>query len=119
MDNHVKQKVAQDLLFPLWQCVDSDFKKKYKADAWGMFENFVKSAACAENLAQFFGKLKQLLPMDWQQRHEESVLAVLSAGDDHLLLDLLRSECAYLVLLTRALNNEKKEAYEAAKNAIA
>lgn len=116
MQNEIKEKIAADLLFPIWQCVDSDFKKKYKGDAWGMFENFVKSAACAENLAQFFGKLKQLLPMDWQQCHEQTVLTVLSAGDDHVILDLLRSECAYLVLLTRALNNEKKEAYEAAKN---
>lgn len=117
MTDEIKEKIAKDLLFPIWQSVSTDFKKKYMRDSWDMFENFVKSAACSENLAQFFGKLKQLLPMDWQQRYEESVLTVISAGDDHVILDLLRSECAYLVLLTRALNNEKKEAYEAAKNA--
>lgn len=112
----LQQRVANDLLFPIWQCVATDFKKKYKGDAWGMFENFVKSAACSENLPQFFGKLKQLLPMDWQQRYEKTVTEVLSAGNDYVILDLLRTECAYLVLLTRVLNNEKKEAYEAAQN---
>lgn len=103
------EEIAGNLLFPLWRCVDDDFKNKYKGDAWGIFENFLKTSACNENLKQFFEKLKRLLPMSWQYQYEKQILSVLQSGKDDAVLAALRSECSYLVLLTRALNNERKQ----------
>jgi hypothetical protein len=103
------EKIAEELLFPIWQCIDADFKKKYKADAWGYFENFLRSAACAEDLSQFFDKFKRLLPIDWKHQFEKPVLGVIQSGKDYEVLQALRTECGTLILLTRVLNNERKE----------
>lgn len=105
------EEMAEKLLYPLWRCVSSDFKERYKADAWGMFENFLKSSACSENLHKFFDQFKRLMPIDWQHQYEKSVLEVLQSGEDYLVLHALRTECSYLVLLTRDLNNQRKELF--------
>jgi hypothetical protein len=113
--NH--EEVAENLLFPLWRCVSADFKGKYRSDAWGMFENFLKSSACSEDLKKFFDQFKRLIPMDWQHQYEKQVLAVIKAGKDYEVLSMLRSECSYLVLLTRDLNNQRNEQFKTEKNA--
>lgn len=105
------QQIADDLLFPLWRCVDADFKNKYRADAWGMFENFLKSAAFCENLRSFLDKFKRLMPLNWQHQFERQILGVIESGQDEAVLFALRTECAYLVLLTRALNEERKQQF--------
>ena len=105
----IHEEIAENLLFPLWRCIDEDFKNKYKGDAWSIFENFLKTSACNENLKQFFEKLKRLMPMNWQHQYEKQILSVLQSGKDDQILNDLRTECAYLVLLTRAMNNERKQ----------
>lgn len=105
------EAIAENLLFPLWRCIASDFKDRYKADAWGMFENFLKAAACSENLFKFVEQFKRLMPTDWQHQHEKQVLQVLQSGKDYEVLTALRTECSYLVLLTRDLNNQRKELF--------
>jgi len=103
-----EQKIADDLLFPLWRCISADFKSKYRADAWGMFENFLKSAAYCENLKSFLDKFKRLAPVEWQHQFEKQILSVIQSGQDEYVLTALRTECSYLVLLTRILNEERK-----------
>ena len=106
------EQVASELLFPMWRCVSDDYKSKYRADAWTHFENFVRSSACAENLKAFFEKFKRLMLFDWQHQFERQVLAVLQSGQDREILRVLRTECSYIVLLTRALNNERNEQFK-------
>lgn len=103
------EEIADRLIYPLWRCVASDFKDKYKGDAWGMFENFLKSSACSENLKKFFDQFKRLIPFEWQHQHEKSVLEVLQSGNDYEILTAIREECSYLVLLTRQLNQQLKK----------
>lgn len=105
------QTIAEKLLFPLWRCISSDFKDRYKADAWGMFENFLKTAAACENLRSFLDKFKRLMPMDWQHQYESDVLSVIDSGADDFVLTSIRTECAYLVLLTRQLNEARKQKF--------
>ena len=104
-----QEEIAENLLFPIWRCIDEDFKNKYKGDAWGIYENFLKTSACNENLKQFFEKLKRLMPMNWQHQYESQILSVLQSGKDNEVLNTIRTGCSYLVLLTRALNNERKQ----------
>lgn len=106
------EKIAEDFIYPLWRCVDSDFKQKYKGDTWPMFENFLKSAACTENLRAFFDQFKRLCPFNWQHKYEKQIIEVLQSGDDDAILQAIRTEGSYLVLLTRALNTDAKTLFD-------
>lgn len=107
--------VASKLMFPLWKCIKADFKTKYRSDAWQMFENFVKSAANQADLPKFYDKVKRLMPYDPEKKFEDSILLVLQFGDSNKILSMLRNECAYVVLLTRAINNEYNEQFQSKK----
>lgn len=111
--------VASKLMFPLWKCIKADFKAKHRASTWEMFENFVKSAASAPDLPKFFDKVKRLMPYEPEKKFEESILLVLQYGDSNKILSMLRSECAYVVLLTRAINNEYNEQFQSKKTTTA
>lgn len=105
------EKIAEDLTFPLWRCIDAEFKSKYRSDAWGIFENFLKSAAFCEDLKSFLDKFKRLAPIVWQHQFEKQILSVIQSEMDEEILLSLRTECAYIILLTRALNEERKEQF--------
>lgn len=103
------EEIAENLTFPIWRCLDSDFKKKYMSDTWGIFENMLKSAAYQENLIRFFDKLKRLLKVEWQHQFESQVLSVIESGQDEDILMKLRQEVSYIVLLTRKIHQERKD----------
>jgi hypothetical protein len=111
-----QEQIAEQLLLPLWMCVDEDFKKKYKADSWGIFENFIKTSACNDSLKTFFEKFKRLMPISWQHKYEKQVLDVIQSGFDEDALNYMRTESSYLVLLTRSLNNQRKEIFKKDEN---
>ena len=113
-----EKDIAEYLLYPIWSGVSADFKKKFKGDTWGIFENFLKTSACNANLKQFYDKLKRLLPMMLTFEQEKAVLSVLNSGYDELVLEKLRTECAYLVLLTRSMNEERKQVKKDENNRI-
>jgi hypothetical protein len=108
--NH--EEIAEKMVYPLWRCIKPDFKEKYRADAWGMFENFLKSSACQADLMKFFDQFKRLIPYDGQHNYEKSILEVLQSGQDAQILSKFRSECSYLVLLARSMNEERKEQFK-------
>lgn len=108
------EEIAENLLFPLWRCLSADFKQRYKGDAWGIFENFIRSAACCGTLIAFFDKFKRLAPMEWQHQYESKVISVLQSGQDETVLGAMRSECSYLILLTRVQNEAHKEKFATA-----
>lgn len=112
--NH--EEIAEKLVYPLWRCIKADFKDKYRADTWGVFENFLKTAACQADLKKFFDKFKRLIPYDGQHQYEKSILDVLKSGEDAKILSIFRSECSYLVLLARSLNEDRKEQFKTAKD---
>lgn len=102
------EEIAEKLLYPIWRSITDEFKDRYKADAWNIYENFIKTAACNPTLSLFYDKLKRLLPIDVKIKYEKELLSALSSNKDEEVLNLLRTETGYLVLLTRALNNERK-----------
>jgi len=108
-----EKHIAEDFVFPLWRCINADFKSKYRADSWGIFENFLKSSAYCENLKIFLDKFMRLIPIEWQHKFEKQILGVIDSGEDDSVLTALRTECAYIVLLTRVLNEEHKEKFAA------
>lgn len=104
--------ICENLVFPLWRCISADFKSKYRSDAWGIFENFLRSAAYCENLKSFLDKFKRLAPVDWQHQFQDKILLVIDSGKDDEVLTTLRTECAYVVLMARVMNEERKQQYQ-------
>lgn len=104
------EKIAEELLFPLWQCVDEKFKTDNPKDVWRYFENFIKTSATSSNLTQFFGAFKRLCPFEWLNKHEKTVLSFIKNQSSDDVLEILRGDdCAFVILLTRQLNQERKQ----------
>lgn len=106
------QLIASELLFPLWLCVDEKFKTDNPKDVWRYFENFVKTSATSSNLPNFFGAFKRLCPFTWLHKHEKTVLEFMKSQKDDEILEILRGDdCAFCVLLTRQLNQDRKSLF--------
>ena len=106
------EDLAENLLYPMWRCVSADYKEKYRADAWTHFENFIRSAATKADLKKFFEQFKRTMPFEWQHQYEKQVKDLLQSGKDREALGMIRQECAYLILLVRDLNTQRREAFQ-------
>lgn len=103
------QQIASELLFPLWRCVAEKFKTDNPKDVWRYFENFIKTSATSSDLPNFFGAFKRLCPFDWLHKYEKPILEFIAKSNDGDVLEILRGDdCAFCVLLTRQLNQERK-----------
>lgn len=102
------EKIAYDLLYPLFKGIDSSYKQKYKAEIWEHFENAVRSSGYTPTLVGFLSTIKQRLPISIQTEHIQSIKDVVESGEDDDVLDLLRNNTTYLVLLVRLKNQNNK-----------
>ena len=104
--------IADKLLWPLWRCISDDYKTKYKKDVWDHFENAVKSAAYTGSMKVFLSNFQKRLPVDLQAQYAKNIMSVVDEGNDDEMLNLLRQETTYLVMVVRLRNQDRKEAYE-------
>ena len=104
--------IAEKLLWPLWRCVSDDYKTKYKKDVWDHFENAVKSAAYTGSMKVFLSNFQKRLPVDLQAQYAKDIMSIVDIGNDDEVLNLLRQETTYLVMVVRLRNQDRKEAYE-------
>lgn len=104
--------IADKLLWPLWRCVSDDYKSKYKKDVWEHFENAVKSAAYTGSMKVFLSNFQKRLPVDLQAQYAKDIMSVVDINNDDEMLNLLRQETTYLVMVVRLRNQDRKEAYE-------
>ena len=104
--------IADKLLWPLWRCISDDYKTKYKKDVWDHFENAVKSAAYTGSMKVFLSNFQKRLPVDLQAQYAKDIMSVVDSGNDDEMLNLLRQETTYLVMVVRLRNQDRREAYE-------
>lgn len=104
--------IAEKLLWPLWRCVSDDYKTKYKKDVWDHFENAVKSAAYTGSIKVFLSNFQKRLPVDLQAQYAKDIMSIVDSGNDDEVLNLLRQETTYLVMVVRLRNQDRREAYE-------
>ena len=104
--------IAEKLLWPLWRCVSDDYKTKYKKDVWDHFENAVKSAAYTGSIKVFLSNFQKRLPVDLQAQYAKDIMSIADGGNDDEVLNLLRQETTYLVMVVRLRNQDRREAYE-------
>lgn len=112
MTEITQEKVASDLLWGLWRSIDNDYKERYKLEIWEQFENAIRSASYVGSLKGFLEKISRRIPMNIQVRFMKDILSVVDSGADDVVLDWLRTETTYLVMLTRLENQSRKELYE-------
>jgi hypothetical protein len=102
------QRIANDLLTPIWRGIPADYKRQYARNIWEQFENNVRSAAYTSSLRVWFDTLSRRLNVTIRTEFLDAVQGVLGAGDDRAILKALRDETAYVVLLVRVANEERK-----------
>ena len=112
-----EEQVANSLLWGLWRCIDDDYKSKYKKDVWEHFENAIKSASYTGNLKVFLGNFQKRIPVDLKAEFTIDILSIVNSGEDEKILDWLRTESTYLVMIVRLRNQERTEAAQEKYNA--
>lgn len=104
---------ATAILLAIWDSVPLDYKRKYALNIWEQFQNAVSVAARTNLLSKFYESLhRKFDTQPIRKEAQEMVAHIMEAGEDRLLLKLIREETAYLVLSTRVLNEERKERRE-------
>lgn len=111
-----QEQVAERLLWPLWRSVTDDYKSRYKREVWEHFENAVRSAAYTGKLRTYLSNFQGRIPCDIQAQYMRDILSIVETGCDDEILDWLRDETTYLVMLVRIRNQERKEAAAEAGN---
>lgn len=107
-----QEDIANKLLFPIWECIDPDYKQKYKTEVWRHFENNIRVAAYTSKLNYFLSKILKLMPIDLMAKFLKNINEVMNSGEDKQILKWLRSETTYLVLQVRVLRQEINESYK-------
>lgn len=102
-------RIASDLLTPLWQGIPVDYKAKYARNIWQQFENQIKSAAYTSSLSLFLSRIMGRMGIAISDAHAAKVAAIIQGGDDREILKMLRDDTALLVLLVRVANEERRE----------
>ena len=105
-----QQIVAENLLWPLWRCINEDYKSRYNREIWVHFENAVRSAAYTGNLRTYLTNFQARIPTDLQAQYMKSIMQIVDSGADADILDWLRDETTYMVMLVRMMNQERRDA---------
>jgi hypothetical protein len=104
-----QELVAENLLWGLWRCITEDYKDKYKKDCWTHFENALKTASYTDSLKMFLTNFQKRIPVDLQAQYTKDILSIIEVGEDEQVLNWLRTETTYLVMLVRLRNQDRKE----------
>lgn len=107
-----QQDVAEGLLYPLWRCIDESYKDRYKREIWEHFENALRSAAYTSRLARFLEIFRNRIPVILQAQYANRMNKIVASGHDEEILNWLRRETAYMTLLVRLHNEERKEQFK-------
>lgn len=107
-----KDMVAENLLWPLWRCVDDSYKDRYKREIWEHFENAIRSAAYTSRLTTFLSMFRQRLPVNLEAQYSERIMLIVQSGFDSDVLNWLRDETTYLAILVRLMNQDRKENFK-------
>jgi hypothetical protein len=107
-----QERVGEELLFPLFRCLDNEYKNKCRREIWEQFENNIRAAAYTSRLTKFFENINRAMPISLERQYADGVMKILQSGCDEDVLSWLRNETTYLVLVARMHNEERKEQFK-------
>lgn len=103
--------VAEGLLWPLWRCIDDSYKDRYKREIWDHFENAIRSAAYTAKLSTFLTNFKNRISTNIEAQYLKDIRQVTDCGQDADVLNWLRDETTYMVMITRLMNQERRDKF--------
>lgn len=103
--------VAEGLLWPLWRCIEDSYKDRYKREIWDHFENAIRSAAYTAKLSTFLTNFKNRIPTNIEAQYLKDIRQVTDCGQDADVLNWLRDETTYMVMITRLMNQERRDKF--------
>ncbi len=112
MEKLTQELVADKFLWGLWRGIEDLYKDRYKRDVWRLFEDAIRSASYTSDLKMFLSNIQKKIPITVQKQHLDDVLSVVNRGEDEKILDWIRDETTYLVILVRLKNEERKESFK-------
>ena len=104
-----QEYISENLLWGLWRSIEDSYKERYYMDVWNHFENAIKSASYTDSLKKFISNIKLRIPMEIKGKYNKEIVEVLNLGQDEMILDWLRTETTYLVMVCRLANQTRKE----------
>lgn len=104
--------VAEKMLWGLWRSVDEQYKVDYRKNIWEQFENAIRSASYTGSLKVFLTNLQNRIPLSIQAQFMKDILIVVDSNQDNVVLDWIRNETTYLVMIVRLMNQERKNEFE-------
>lgn len=110
-----QQNIAEGMLYPLFRCIDDQYKVKYALNIWEQFEGAIRSAAYTGSLKTFLSNFAKRMPVYLKGEYVENITFALESGEDDMILGWLRDETAYMTLLVRLMNQKRREDNEAEK----
>jgi hypothetical protein len=111
------EEMASEFIVPIWQSVDSDYKRKYALNIWQQFEDSLKSSASVKDLSSFYSRLKRRLNIEPNKENASKIVNFIARYDNSKeVMDILRTKSPYIVLVCRAINEQAKEARELKKD---
>lgn len=113
--NQLFDEITDNLLTPIWQGLDSDYKRKYSMKIWEQFQNNLLSAAYTNNTSKFLQKITMRLPVQISEANAEKVKIICESENSNEILKAIRENAALLVLKVRVGNEERKEKFEKSK----
>lgn len=116
MEKLTQEIVADKLLWGLWRSITENYKEKYFHEVWEHFENALKSASYTGSLKGFLNNIKTRIPLEIQAQFQKDILSIVDSGEDDQVLDWLRTETTYLIMVCRVRNQERKENYQLEKD---
>lgn len=108
--DELNQNIAENLLYPLWDCLSVEYKERYKKNIWEQFENGIRSAAYTAKLSIFLENIKKKLPIQLKSKYHQDIFETFNTTESQKILRRLREETTLLVMLVRINNEEVKEA---------
>jgi hypothetical protein len=106
-----QDQVAEGLLWPLWRCIEDAYKDRYKREIWDHFENAIRSAAYTAKLSTFLTNFKNRIHTNLEAQYMKHIRRVTDCGHDAEVLNWLRDETTYLVMITRLMNQERRDQF--------
>jgi len=104
--------IAENLLWGLWRCISEEYKNTYKKEIWDHFENAIRSAAYTGDLKVFIGNFKKRIPIELEAQYSKDILSIINSGEDDEVLNWMREQTTYLVMLVRLKNQDRKESFK-------
>lgn len=107
--NTIENEIAENLLFPIWESIDTDYKKKYSKNIWEQFENQILFCLFTKDIQNFVTKIKKSLPCQLNLENSEKIYFFSQSVDNEEVMKLIRQKSNYLIFLVRKLRDEKQQ----------